>query len=159
MRGASPGLLVGGFADPSALAALAAAIFCANFESGLEGLASAGSCDLEGVGEEVAGVWLGLALDEASRRCSARRANFDFGLPPSGVEAAGVGTDGPGVESGGEVLRARDNRCNAERGISGEEIRWRLAPFRRGCWSGVGSRWAGIVASPDGLSRYSIGGS
>jgi len=56
MRGASPPLLVGGFADPSAFAALAAAIFCANLESGLEGPASAGSCDVEGVGEEVAGV-------------------------------------------------------------------------------------------------------
>jgi hypothetical protein len=56
MRGASPPLLVEGFADPSALAALAAAIFCANFESGLEGLASAGNCVVEGVGEEVVGV-------------------------------------------------------------------------------------------------------
>ena len=97
-------------------------------------------------------------MDEASRLCSARRANFDLGFPPSGVDAESTGADGPGVGSGGEVLRARDNRCSAERGISGDVIRWRLAPFRRGCWSGVGSKLAGIVASPDGLSRYSIGG-
>ena len=56
MRGASPPLLVEGLADPSALAALAAAIFCASLESGFEGLASAGSCDVEGVGEDAAGV-------------------------------------------------------------------------------------------------------
>lgn len=87
---ASPAaLLLEGFADPSALAALAAAIFCASFESGLDGLDSAGSCDVEGDGDAEADVWLGLAFVAASRRCSASNANFDFGFAPSGVAATG----------------------------------------------------------------------
>lgn len=56
MRGDWPSsLLLEVFADPSAFAALAAAIFCASFESGLEGLASAGVCVVGGVDDTAAG--------------------------------------------------------------------------------------------------------
>ena len=127
--------------DPSALAARAAAIFCASFESGFDGVASTAAGDEDG-GAGDGGDCEELALGlEASRRCSANNANFDFGFAPSPcVTAAGEDGSAGRLLAGDEVFLASDSRCNAVRGISGESSRWRLTPLRRGCCSGVGSR-------------------
>jgi hypothetical protein len=113
------------FVEPSALAALAAAIFCASLERGLAGLESpVGNGEGAGDGEEELGVvsapLFGL---EASRLCSASNANFDFGFAPSVIDGAGASEDGPGDEglsAATDLLRDKDNRCKAVRGISGD---------------------------------------
>jgi hypothetical protein len=113
---------LGDFVDPSALAARAAAIFCANFERGLDGLASTAVEDVDGdEGAGDAGDCEELALGlEASRRCSANNASLDFGFAPSpGVTAAGEA----GSVAIDEVFRPSDNRCKAVRGISGDSRR------------------------------------
>jgi hypothetical protein len=147
------------------LAARAAAIFCANLDSGLAGL----PVSEDGSGEEgFAGVGLsGACLEAAAERlCSASIANFDLGFapsvddgprlaPPEAEAPEGAGTL-PLVLAG--LWRESDNRCKAERGSSGVSSFCRFTVRRRGSCSGVGTSSAGGVASPeDELSRDSIG--
>ena len=132
---------LGDLVDPSALAARAAAIFCASFESGFDGLASTAADDEDG-GAGDGGVCEEPALGlEASRRCSASNASLDFGFAPAPcVAAAGEAASAGRLLAGDEVFLASDSRCNVVRGISGESRRCRLTPLRRGCCSGVGSK-------------------
>lgn len=74
------------------LAARAAAIFCASFESGLDGdsfvIASAGAV-LDDAGEGADGAGDDLA-EAAARLCSARSASFDLGFAGSDAVSAGA---------------------------------------------------------------------
>lgn len=91
-------------AADEAFAALAAAIFCANLDSGLAGLAlSPADASVEGRGEEGAadeGVSEACFAAAARRLCSASIASFDLGFAASPPERPGLSTpedDRPGV--------------------------------------------------------------
>lgn len=82
-----------GFASAVAafLAARAAAIFCASFESGFDGesfVAGSEGVVLEDGGEGAGGVGDDLA-EAAARLCSARSASFDLGFDESDVASDG----------------------------------------------------------------------